>query len=165
MRAQRSNHLHNRNKQGEFEILPNRTYIDGSKHRVADVAVGDEEDGLDEAEEEQLERVDLADENSKGDENCRGTETSFQHSKNQIVKAGVLDSRCGRGCVPFMEGSNPITNSKAVARVIEGPWVTSFFEKFLGGEVITFDHKWLRGVHKVRLKQKPIEPFAEYFLL
>ena len=85
MRAQRSNHLHNRNKQGEFEILPNRTYIDGSKHRVADVAVGDEEDGLDEAEEEQLERVDLADENSKGDENCRGTETSFKHSRNQIV--------------------------------------------------------------------------------
>ena len=45
------------------------------------MAVGDEEDGLDEAEEEQVERVDLADENSKSDENCRCTETSFQHSR------------------------------------------------------------------------------------
>ena len=62
------------------KILPNRTYVDGSKHRVADVAVGDKEDGLDEAEEEELERVDLPDENAKGDENCGGTETSFQHS-------------------------------------------------------------------------------------
>ena len=80
MRAQRSTRLHNWNKQGEVKILPNRTYVDGSKHRVADVAVGDKEDGLDEAEEEELERVDLPDENAKGDENRGGTETSLQHS-------------------------------------------------------------------------------------
>lgn len=64
------------------------------------------------------------------------------------LEAGILDSRCGRGCVPFMEGSNSITNCKDVTRVIEGPRVTNFFEKFLGGKVITFDHKWLRGIHK-----------------
>ena len=80
MRAQRSTRLHNRNKQGEVKILPDRTYINGSKHRVADVAVGDKEDGLDEAEEEKLERVDLPNENAKGDQNRGGTETSFQHS-------------------------------------------------------------------------------------
>ena len=65
--------------------MPNRTYIDGPKHRIADVTVGDKEDGLDEAEEEKLEWVDLADEDAKGDQNCRGTETAFQHSRNQIV--------------------------------------------------------------------------------
>ena len=70
------------------------------------------------------------------------------------LEAGVLDARCGRGCVPFMEGSNAVTNTEAVTRVIQGQRVTSFFEKFLGGEVITFDHKWLRGVHKVILKKK-----------
>ena len=41
------------------------------------MAVGDKEDGLDEAEEEKLERVDLPNENSKGDQNRGGTETSF----------------------------------------------------------------------------------------
>ena len=70
------------------------------------------------------------------------------------LEAGVLDSRCGRGCVPFMEGSNAVTNTEAVTRVIQGQRVTSFFEKFLGGKVITFDHKWLRGVHKVKFKKK-----------
>ena len=68
----------------------------------------------------------------------------------QPLEAGVLDSRCGRGCVPFMEGSNDITNNGEVSRVIQGDRVRGFFEAFLGGEVITFDHKWLRGVHKVR---------------
>ena len=70
------------------------------------------------------------------------------------LEAGVLDARCGRGCVPFMEGSNAVTNTEAVTRVIQGQRVTSFFEKFLGGKVITFDHKWLRGVHKVKFKKK-----------
>ena len=68
------------------------------------------------------------------------------------LEAGVLDARCGRGCVPFMEGSNAVPNTEAVTRVIQGQRVTSFFEKFLGGEVISFDHKWLRGVHKVIFK-------------
>ena len=65
--------------------MPNRTYIDGPKHRISNVTVGDKEDGLDEAEEEKLEWVDLANEDAKGDQNCRGTETAFQHSRNQIV--------------------------------------------------------------------------------
>ena len=90
MRAQRSTRLHNRNKQGEVKILPNRTYVDSTKHRVADVAVGDKEDGLDEAEEEKLERVDLPDENAKGDQNRGGTETSFQHST-------ILNCECQDG--------------------------------------------------------------------
>lgn len=69
------------------------------------------------------------------------------------LEAGVLDARCGRGCLPFMEGSNGITNNEAVSRVIQGERVTSFMENFLAGEVITFDHKWLRGVHKVTFKK------------
>ena len=69
----------------EVKIVPNHTYIDGSEHRISNVAVGDKEDGLDEAKEEKLEGVDLANEDSKGDQNCRSTETSFQHSSNQIV--------------------------------------------------------------------------------
>ena len=72
----------------------------------------------------------------------------------QPLEAGVLDSRCGRGCVPFMEGSNDITNNGEVSRVIQGDRVRGFFEAFLGGEVITFDHKWLRGGHKGRTHLK-----------
>ena len=75
---------------------------------------------------------------------------------NVPLEAGVLDARCGRGCLPFMEGSNVITNTEAVSRVIQGERVTTFMENFLAGEVITFDHKWLRGVHKVIFKEESI---------
>ena len=65
------------------------------------------------------------------------------------LEAGVLDSRCGRGCIPFMEGSNEVTASQEVSEVIQGEAPRRFFEGLLGGEVLTFDYKWLRGVHRV----------------
>ena len=65
------------------------------------------------------------------------------------LEAGVLDSRCGRGCVPFMEGSNQVTGCPEVSEVIQGEAPRRFFEGLLGGEVLTFDYKWLRGVHRV----------------
>ena len=67
---------------------------------------------------------------------------------NEPLEAGILDARCGRGCIPFMEGSNNITNNPDVKEIIQGDRPRRFFEKFLDGEVITFDYKWLRGVHK-----------------
>ncbi|XP_078619638.1 uncharacterized protein LOC144886771 [Branchiostoma floridae x Branchiostoma japonicum] len=60
---------------------------------------------------------------------------------------GVLDSRCGRGCVPFMEGKNSITHSDAVLRVIEGPRPRAFFKTLLRAEPQTFDFKWLRAMY------------------
>ncbi|KAI8488169.1 hypothetical protein Bbelb_340180 [Branchiostoma belcheri] len=60
---------------------------------------------------------------------------------------GVLDSRCGRGCVPFMEGKNSITHSDAVLKVIEGPRPRAFFRTLLGTEPQTFDYKWLRAMY------------------
>lgn len=64
---------------------------------------------------------------------------------------GILDSRCGRGCVPFMEGSNVVNNSEAVKEVIEGDKIRSFFKNLLEDEVLTFDYKWLRGIYRVRM--------------
>ena len=47
-----------------------------------------------------------------------------------------------------MEGKNPISHHQAVSDVLEGPRPREFFEKLLGGEILTFDYKWLRGVHR-----------------
>ena len=47
-----------------------------------------------------------------------------------------------------MEGRNSISHHQDVLQVLEGPRPTLFFEKLLGGEVLTFDYKWLRGVHR-----------------
>ena len=66
------------------------------------------------------------------------------------LESGILDSRCGRGCLPFMEGSNDVTNDEDVKKVIEGKEPKAFFENLLDDEVITFDWKWLRGVYKVK---------------
>lgn len=63
-------------------------------------------------------------------------------------EAGVLDLRCGGGCLPYMEGKNDITHSEAVARVIEGPRPFAFFSKLFGETAKTFDYKWLRAVHR-----------------
>lgn len=64
------------------------------------------------------------------------------------LESGVLDSRCGRGCIPFMEGRNSITHSKEVKDVLEGDRPMEFFRNLFGAEPVTFDFKWLRGVHK-----------------
>lgn len=61
---------------------------------------------------------------------------------------GVLDSRCGIGCIPFMEGRNDITHSQEVSRVLEGPRPKAFFKELFGTDSITFDYKWLRGIHR-----------------
>lgn len=59
---------------------------------------------------------------------------------------GVLLSRCGSDCVPFMEGKKSITHSDAVRAVLEGRPAVDFFRILLGGEVLSFDYKWLRAV-------------------
>lgn len=64
------------------------------------------------------------------------------------LDSGVLDSRCGRGCLPFMEGRNCITHSKAVLDVLEGNHTRDFFQQLLQGPAVTYDYKWLRGVYK-----------------
>lgn len=70
------------------------------------------------------------------------------------TESGVLDSRCGRGCVPFMEGRNTLTHCPEVKAVLEGERPKNFFRHLLCGEgkllgdVKTFDFKWLRGVHR-----------------
>ena len=69
------------------------------------------------------------------------------------LESGILDSRCGRGCLPFMEGSNDVTNDEDVKKVIEGKEPKAFFENLLDDEVITFDWKWLRGVYKVKYEK------------
>ncbi|XP_065830748.1 uncharacterized protein [Oscarella lobularis] len=60
---------------------------------------------------------------------------------------GVLDSRCGRGCVPFMEGKNRITHSETVLKVLEGHRVRNFFKMFFREPAKTFDFKWLRAMY------------------
>ena len=47
-----------------------------------------------------------------------------------------------------MEGRNDISHHPAVQAVLEGDRPRQFFEKLLGGEILTFDYKWLRGVHR-----------------
>ena len=67
---------------------------------------------------------------------------------SEPLEAGILDSRCGRGCIPFMEGRNSISHHPDVLQVLEGSRPRQFFQKLLGGEILTFDYKWLRGVHR-----------------
>ena len=67
---------------------------------------------------------------------------------SSALEAGILDSRCGRGCLPFMEGRNEISHHPALLAVLEGTRPREFFQKLLGGEILTFDYKWLRGVHR-----------------
>eukprot|EP00117_Sycon_ciliatum_P049377 scpid68644/ scgid4501/ len=64
------------------------------------------------------------------------------------LREGVLDSRCGAGCVPFMEGRNSITHSDAVSNVLESERAKKFFSTLFGESVRTFDFKWLRGIHR-----------------
>jgi len=65
---------------------------------------------------------------------------------SEPLESGILDSRCGIGCLPFMEGKNYISHHQVVLEVLEGSRPRQFFEKLLGGEILTFDYKWLRGV-------------------
>jgi len=61
---------------------------------------------------------------------------------------GILSSGCGVGCVPFMEGSNSITNHPSVLNIIENPYLYHIFTCiFHGIHPVTFGYKWLRGMH------------------
>ncbi|XP_076077257.1 1-deoxypentalenic acid 11-beta-hydroxylase-like [Mytilus galloprovincialis] len=61
---------------------------------------------------------------------------------------GVLEARCGQGCIPFMEGDRKITHAENIQKVLEGPRPKEFFRRFLGEEPRTFDFKWLRGIYR-----------------
>ena len=47
-----------------------------------------------------------------------------------------------------MEGRNEISHHPALLAVLEGTRPRKFFQNLLGGEILTFDYKWLRGVHR-----------------
>ncbi|XP_067937515.1 1-deoxypentalenic acid 11-beta-hydroxylase-like [Watersipora subatra] len=64
------------------------------------------------------------------------------------IEEGLLNERCGLGCVPFMEGKPVITHSDAARKVLEGQRPFKFFQKLFGQDVATFDYKWLRAMHK-----------------
>lgn len=58
---------------------------------------------------------------------------------------GVLVERCMAGCVPFMEGRNEVTHSAELAAVLAGGALADVARALLGGDVVTFDQKWLRA--------------------
>lgn len=62
------------------------------------------------------------------------------------LESGVLKSRCGTDCVPFMEGKNGLTHNREVLQVLESPRLRNFFHSLFGEEAKTFDFKWLRAV-------------------
>ena len=50
----------------------------------------------------------------------------------------------GRGA--FLGGSKTLTRSPEFLKLVESPDVMGFFSRLLGGEVLTYDYKWLRVV-------------------
>ncbi|UJR17398.1 hypothetical protein I4U23_004293 [Adineta vaga] len=62
---------------------------------------------------------------------------------------GILSIGCDVGCIPFMEGKNPVTSHAAVLNIIENPKLYDIFTSiFHGVHPVTFDYKWLRGMHQ-----------------
>lgn len=62
--------------------------------------------------------------------------------------SGVLSDGCGVGCVPFMEGENSITYHPSILNIIENPVLYDIFTSIFDGiHPITFNYKWLRGMH------------------
>ena len=66
--------------------------------------------------------------------------------ESKPIEDGVLLSRCGKSCVPFMEGITPLTSSKEVSAILNGARPKKFFDAFFGEECMSFDFKWLRAV-------------------
>jgi hypothetical protein len=66
------------------------------------------------------------------------------------IKEAVLREGCAAGCVPFLEGRNGSTHSRAMAEVLEGERIRDVVAAVLGvpsgSDVATFDYKWLRAV-------------------
>src|SRR5437868_4575472 len=46
----------------------------------------------------------------------------------------------------FRGGDNDLTHAPAFRRLVESPAIMGFFQRFLGGEPLTYDYKWLRIV-------------------
>jgi ectoine hydroxylase-related dioxygenase (phytanoyl-CoA dioxygenase family) len=46
----------------------------------------------------------------------------------------------------FRGGDNDLTHSPAFRYLVESPAIMGFFQRFLGGEPLTYDYKWLRIV-------------------
>ena len=84
-----------------------------------------------------------------GSSNNEGADTPTSSILDPVyaVEEGVLMKNCGLGCVPFMEGRNPVTHSPELLKVIEGKELRRFFEGVFGTpNVRSFDFKWLRAV-------------------
>lgn len=77
---------------------------------------------------------------------------SFQAAGNILepdrpLEEGILQERCGMGCVPFLEGINEITHSPEMLAVFEGEALREIYRNLLEApEVRTFDFKWLRAM-------------------
>lgn len=54
----------------------------------------------------------------------------------------VAEGKRGR----FMGGAKEVTRTPGFLALVESPEIMNFFERFLGGPVLTFDYKWLRAV-------------------
>ncbi|MDE2726497.1 MAG: phytanoyl-CoA dioxygenase family protein, partial [Gemmatimonadota bacterium] len=46
----------------------------------------------------------------------------------------------------FFGGAKRVTHTEEFLAVVNSPEIMGFFERFLGGPVLTFDYKWLRAV-------------------
>jgi len=82
--------------------------------------------------------------------NCRQYILNHFHNIGGILngdpKNGILNPRCGLGCLPFLEGKNDITHSRPHLAVVEGDRPRKFFSSLLQGPVKTYDTKWLRAM-------------------
>lgn len=62
--------------------------------------------------------------------------------------SGLLVASRAADTMPFMEGKNEVTHSPEVLGAIEHPQLVKVFETLFGGQpVLSFDFKWLRGMH------------------
>lgn len=59
------------------------------------------------------------------------------------ISSGTLQAE---PVLPFLEGKTALTECSAVASVISGTHLRSFFEGLLGEAPLTFEYKWLRSV-------------------
>jgi hypothetical protein len=59
-----------------------------------------------------------------------------------LMEAVVNEGRTGG----FRGGTNALTAAPAFQALVNSPTVMGFFERFLGGESMTYDYKWLRVV-------------------
>ncbi|KAL6054016.1 Phytanoyl-CoA dioxygenase [Balamuthia mandrillaris] len=63
-----------------------------------------------------------------------------------IMKAVINSSSTASSDQGKLDGSTELTKTDAMKRVLEAKELRSFFEGLMGGEVRTYDYKWLRAV-------------------